>query len=202
MHGRQAQLERVDRFLNRGVPGQPILAVLGLGGEGKSRLTWHWYERATPRLLAERGFAGKFWYDLYQRGWDLTRVIRAVLEKVTAKPEEVARLFDPEVNPGRERAEDQFVAALKQRRFLLVLDGLERQFTSWRAYQAGKLGPEDELHPTSRRMTTEDERLLKLLLGLRGSLVIITSRALPAIYDELAEPADDASPVAVEHSRA
>jgi GTPase SAR1 family protein len=99
-----------------------LLAVIGLGGMGKSALTWDWlhgliHQKQAPRLVA--------WWRFYETDGTLDRLMARMLEHFGDKPGHF---------PSLRAMVDRVIDHLRQSPALLVLDGAERLHVLSRTY--------------------------------------------------------------------
>ncbi len=81
--GRGSQLEQLDDWCSSCDPNT-ILLFDGIGGAGKSILTWEWATKHSPIL--RRDWAGRFWFSFYERGAVLSDFCRQALSYMTGEP--------------------------------------------------------------------------------------------------------------------
>lgn len=118
LHGREQELALLDDWFQRD-DGHPLLAVIGLGGQGKSALVWLWQKQLQANRLAPPLVV---WWSFYERDGTM----RALLAELLAHFGE---------DPGGlnlRQAVEHLRRYLQRTPVLLVLDGAERLL---RAYQ-------------------------------------------------------------------
>lgn len=177
--GRQAQLDALDNWASSS-DTYPILLFEAIGGAGKSMLTWHWATRRAPAIRPD--LAGIFWYSFYERGALLADFCRHALAYITGRPRDEFQKLNTSAS-GR-----QLVAALRERPFLLVLDGLERVLVAYHRMDAAQVADEaidTSGDPIAQRdpcaaIRPEDDDLLRLLATVSPSKILITTRLMPA----------------------
>ena len=179
--GRRAELDTLDDWASRNDP-HPILLFEAIGGTGKSMLTWHWLN--LPHHAAVDGWAGRFWYSFYEQGATLAEFCWEALSYVTGFSVEVFR-----ETRGSELA-DRLLAELNARRWLLVLDGIERILVGYQRLDAPQLRDEDvdavqdsiADRDTCLCIRPEDGDLLRRLAQVSGSKLLVSSRLTPAVF--------------------
>ncbi len=179
--GRQPELRQLTRASSQTRP--VIVAVLGLGGQGKSTLVGEWWN-----CEDRPDFDAGFWCTAYRDGFTfdefLDELLRYLLQGRYAKQEY------PTLTARARLA----IELLQERRVLLVIDGFERWLKGWTG------GPQDPdaAEQFNQRESSFDglDQFLSDLSGLsNGTHLIMTSRALPAVLDDAeyaVVPVDDA----------
>ena len=168
--GRAAELEMLDAWAAG--EGKPVMAWIAIGGMGKSALTWHWTH------LHEADYEGVLWWSFYDAPF--ASFLTAALRYFGAGQ------IDPNEQRGRQGVLT-LASLLAERRFLLVLDGFEREMNAYRGLNAAYQGDD----PTDDHPAWGDERLHCIdalaedLLRAVGtdtdlkSRVLLTSRLFP-----------------------
>jgi hypothetical protein len=107
-----------------------LLAVVALGGMGKSALTWHWFQTVAEQEwpAAQRGpLQGRLWWSFYESDAHFENFIPRALAYVLGRTEQDVCKEIPSLH---EQAE-VLVRELDRRPFLMVLDGLERVLAAY-----------------------------------------------------------------------
>ena len=177
--GRQAQLDLLDDWA---APSNayPVLLLEAIGGTGKSMLTWHWTNHRARRL--RRDWAGAFWYSFYERGAQMSDFCQRALAYMTGQPLDDLRKWRTQA------LIDDLLLHLRERPWLLILDGLERVLVAYHRIDAARLLDDEagisdliaERDPCLA-IRPEDDDLLRLLAGASPSKLLITSRLVPRI---------------------
>jgi tetratricopeptide (TPR) repeat protein len=190
--GREAELAELDAWA--GDAGGPrLLSIVGIGGLGKSALSWRWFHErvavATPLV------AGRLWWSFYHPDADLDRFITVALAYCSQQPMEAVRGL-----PAADR-ERRLLALLDREPFLLVLDGVEHLLGAFADRNFAHLRDEDVERltaggPTSERLRlrgTADVRAGEFLLRLATlgrTRTLLTTRVQPAVLET--DSGDDA----------
>ena len=164
--GRTPELARLDEWA---MSGNSVLVVEGIGGLGKSALTWEWVNQyahyAMPNLY------GRLWWSFYEQTSleEFTRYALAYLLK--QDPAEIGCDYAQNVR--------QLIVELNARPSLLVLDGFERVLMAYHRWDKAQQR-DDKIASHLRGCTNPaDADLLKWLTGVKPSKVLITSRLFP-----------------------
>jgi tetratricopeptide (TPR) repeat protein len=171
--GRKAEIKQLNEWANP-ESNKAMLILEAIGGMGKSALAWKWMQ---DRAVA---FEGYFWYSFYEGGADMRECIRHALAYVGRQ--------DPDELTGQPLAKmlTELEAVLKEKRYLLVLDGLERVLVAYHRWDAAQM--QDDSVPEERdyRATTnpEDADVLKRLAACIPSRIMLTSRLMPMALEE------------------
>jgi hypothetical protein len=160
---------------------EPVYVMEAIGGMGKSALSWVWLQRDILERSVE--IDGIFWWSFYDGPFD--SFIRHLACYVLGKEDNSVSSDDT----------TRLSATLQQRRFLLVLDGLERELRGYAGMEAmfiqekkfeGK--PEEEIEWERKQREPVNpcaERFLKGLGG-RNTKTLITTRLMPTPLEGLA----------------
>ena len=188
--GRKAQLDVLDDWAVAADP-HPVLLFDAIGGSGKSMLTWEWTTNHATNIRSD--WAGRFWYSFYERGAIMADFCGRALAYITGEP---LKHFRKKKTP--ELAE-QLLHHLRDRPWLLVLDGLERVLVAYHRHDAAQVPDEEINTPTDQiahrdpctAIRPEDDDLLRTLAAAAPSKVLITSRLVPRV---LLNPANQPIP--------
>ena len=166
--GRAEDLAELDAWVRS---DDPMMVLEAVGGTGKSALTWTWADSRAPDVLPD--LAGRFWWSFYEGSASMRRFLTEVLAYVTQRP-----LSEVEGLPRAELAAE-VLHELRQRPFLLVLDGFERLLAAYHRFDPTKLR-EDEVEQGKRALIEPNaDRVLRDLAAAGPSKVLISSRLLP-----------------------
>jgi hypothetical protein len=131
--GRTEELNALRAWVT---PGSPIyhtafFVVTALGGQGKSALTWHWFNEHAPNQM--QPLAGRFWWSFYETNADFEAFEIEALAYAGKLPRaEVAALT-------RDERQNRLFRILDEQPFLLALDGLERILIAYARMDAVRL---------------------------------------------------------------
>ena len=180
---------------------RPVFAYIAIGGMGKSALTWAWLQRDVLGLplpgVAEEARAeptasvpeasrpeGVLWWSFYERESTFQKFLDQAL--IYASGGRVAPRAIPSI---RERMQTLY-NLLCQRRFLLVLDGVERILRAYGRMDAAYRGDEFERDERGDFRSCTDPNagtfLQWLTSGAVKSKVLLTSRLFPRELNGLA----------------
>jgi tetratricopeptide (TPR) repeat protein len=169
--GRQRELDRLDAWVAD--PNAPrVRCVRGVGGMGKSALTWTWFhgQDAAP-------WQGRLWWSFYESDATFDNfVLRALAYVVGTSIAEAAAVRASERLP-------RLLQALAERPFLVVFDGFERQLNG---YARGEDVSPDMDEPRWQRVALDPQcdAFLRRLCAPGASRVLLTSRLVPAALQE------------------
>lgn len=178
--GRRAELERLSDWAAP-ADAHPVLLFDAIGGSGKSMLTWQW--TTTYATRARGDWAGRFWYSFYERGAIMADFCGCALAYITREPfDEFKKLKTPELAR-------RLLHHLRDRPWLLVLDGLERVLVAYQRIDAAEVPDEEANQPTDQiaerdprsAIRPEDDDLLRALAAAAPSKLLITSRLVPRV---------------------
>ncbi len=178
--GRQAQLDVLSDWA---VPADahPVLLFDAIGGTGKSMLTWEWTTKHATQVRGD--WAGRFWYSFYERGAIMADFCGRALAYITGKPlDDFRKMKTPELG-------ERLLRHLRDRPWLLILDGLERVLVHYHRFDAAQLPDEEANKPTDSiahrdpcaAIRPEDDDLLRNLTGAAPSKLLVTSRLVPRV---------------------
>jgi len=175
--GRTAELGLLDDW-SAAEDQHPVLLFDAIGGCGKSMLTWHWFEQRAP---TRRAWAGRFWYSFYESGASMADCCRHALAYIDQRP-----VSEFNKHPGQELARE-LVARLREKPWLVVLDGLERVLVAYHRSDAATILDEALEQPTDQIASRnpcssaqpDDDELLRQLSASGPSKVLISSRLMP-----------------------
>jgi tetratricopeptide (TPR) repeat protein len=172
-----------------------LLAVVAIGGMGKSALAWHWWNEIAPQEM--KPLAGRMWWSFYESDARLENFTARALAYLTGRPR-----AETEKIPHRDR-EDQILQILDREPHLVVLDGLERELVAYDRMDAAHLSDDDldakTAHTIASRVglpdtaaqsfvgetklrQTADPRtghFLRRLTQVRAARILVTTRLFP-----------------------
>lgn len=196
--GRQRELDVLTDWVSdprQDVYRARILALLAIGGMGKSAVAWKWFHDIAPQELPT--LAGRVWWSFYETDARFDNFVLRTLGYITGRSvEELRTLRAPE-------REEELLDILDREPYLVVLDGLERLLLAYSRSDASRFADDDLDEQTAHRVAgamglpqsaaasftgqsrlriTTDPRtgvFLRRLAGLRVSRVLLTSRLFP-----------------------
>ncbi|MCO5195907.1 MAG: hypothetical protein M9930_21825, partial [Anaerolineae bacterium] len=152
-----------------------LLAVIGLGGMGKSALTWHWVQRLqadghAPPLIV--------WWAFYEADGTPDKLMADVLTHFGDDPKQFASL---------RQAINRFMQHLRRTKALVVLDGAERLLRAYHGMGAAYQGDDEQTadpHVRAKARECVDPvagALLQWLADptLTQAKTVVTSRLFP-----------------------
>lgn len=198
--GRVAERRILTEWLT--TDSHPLLALVAIGGMGKSALTWAWVQRdvlglplpgspehkcdpADPcRVPDDSRPDGVLWWSFYERESTFDAFLTAAL--IYASGGEIV----PSDLPSTHDRMQALYNLLRERRFLILLDGFERILRAYARLDAAYIGEtfeEDERGDFRSCVDPNAGRFLQdLAAGPMKSCVLITSRLFPRELDGLA----------------
>jgi tetratricopeptide (TPR) repeat protein len=174
--GRTEELTEFDAWARS---DEPIMVVEGIGGLGKSAVTWEWAKNYAATVMPN--FAGAIWWSFYEKGTSMVTFVRHALAYVTRQDPDSDKLLRETSHLERGA---QLLAELQQHPYLLVLDGFERVLTAYNQYDAGHI-PDDLVDDQLRDcINPKDGDLLQQLLACSPSKILISTRLFPTILQD------------------
>jgi tetratricopeptide (TPR) repeat protein len=183
LYGRDLELKLLDDWFHHD-HDHPLMAVIGLGGQGKSALTWLWQKQLQAGRLAPPLVV---WWSFYEADGTMRALLADLLAHFGDDP---ARFSSPRQMVDRLRQHLQHTPAL------IVLDGAERLLRAYSSLGAAYQG--DDETPDVPAITLERRHLRQCVDPAAGAflqwlaqpgqtqaLTLLTSRLFP---EELAGP--------------
>ena len=178
--GRQAQLQLLNSWAQASDPTS-VLLFEAIGGTGKSMLTWEWTTKHATNVRGD--WAGRFWYSFYEKGAVMRGFCQHALAYMTQQPLEAF------ANKSTAELGDQLLVALRQKPWLLILDGLERVLVAYHRIDAAEVRDEELNLPTDKildrdpceAIRDEDNGLLRAFAAATPSKILISSRLIPRV---------------------
>ena len=175
--GRQAQLDTLSDWASA-ADSHALLLFEAIGGTGKSILTWEWVTKHATEVRGD--WAGRFWYSFYEKGATMTDCCRRALAYMTGRSIERFR------DRNTIELTQLLLHQLRERPWLLVLDGLERVLVAYHRFDAAQApddvaGTSDEIahRDPCAAISPEDDDLLRVLTSAQPSKILLTSRLVP-----------------------
>jgi hypothetical protein len=176
--GRATELDELDAW---DCSNDPLMVVEGIGGLGKSALTWEWMQKRATYAIPD--LAGRVWWSFYERGTSMSAFVRHALAYITQQdPDALAK------ETSHYQRCQELLTELKKRPFLLVLDGFERVLTA--NHRWDKAQQRDDKIEADLRECVEprDGELLQQLLHGSPSKVILSTRLFSSILERGGRP--------------
>jgi len=176
--GRKAQLQTLNEWAQP-TDKTSVLLFEAIGGNGKSMLTWEWTTKHATEVRGD--WAGRFWYSFYEKGAVMRQFCQHALAYMKQQPLEA---FEMKSTPEMREA---LFAELRQKPWLLILDGLERVLVAYHRIDAAEVRDEDLNRPTDMildrepcdAIRDEDTEILRSLAAADPSKILISSRLIP-----------------------
>ncbi|MGH9837661.1 MAG: TIR domain-containing protein [Blastocatellia bacterium] len=159
-----------------------ILCICDLGGTGKSALVWHWLNHpATRDTLAKRGMR-QFWCSFYARNFDSMQFLRDLAAQLGG-----ATVVESDPWRAQMELQREVLDRLRKGKWLLVLDGLEREMGAFANPEHYQVDSEEQDRRNEKGEVLVEEKyirghvfadFLRQLLHTQTK-VLITSRIFP-----------------------
>ena len=151
-----------------------VIVVMGMGGQGKTTLV----HRALVDM-ENLPFISGFWCTAYRGGYTFDMFLDDVLTHFLKSD------FDKRLMPDLSSRINRILSVLQEQPTLLVIDGIERWLNGW---NSEAVDPQfvETVQERKGFHTGLDEFLLQVSGLTNGSHIIITTRALPAVLDNVA----------------
>jgi tetratricopeptide (TPR) repeat protein len=157
----------------------PLLALIAIGGMGKSALAWHWVQHDVPG--GEPPLDGILWWSFYDRESGFERFLERGVAYASGGETDATGW------PVRDRMEC-LCRLLREKRFLLVLDGFERLLRAYARMDAPYLA--DDVGGVGEQLQQcADPNVgtsLQWLAGPGATKTLLTSRLFPQELEGLA----------------
>ena len=179
-----------------------VLAYVAIGGMGKSALTWAWLQRdvlghTLPnvpddppdvceqcRVPEDARPVGVIWWSFYEREASFATFVDKALSYASSGDIDASA-----IQSTREKAE-ALANLLQEHRFLIVLDGFERELRAYASMNAAYQGDKSEGGDGETHRTCADPHaawfLREIASGAMLSRALITSRLFPKELEGLA----------------
>jgi tetratricopeptide (TPR) repeat protein len=145
--GRQTELNALtDWVANPGAQafGARVFCFVAIGGMGKSALTWKWFNQIASNEM--KPLSGRLWWSFYESDASFENFLNRALCYVSAQSEDDVRRLE------RQECEAQLLRHLDGKRYLFVLDGLERLLIAYHRMDASYLADDDYDQQTANRV--------------------------------------------------
>lgn len=160
---------------------KPMFAYVAIGGMGKSALTWYWlHEDITKKGLAPEGI---IWWSFYDREARFETFLMKAIQYVSE-----GKIDAKKIDSTRDRM-DALYKLLCEKRFLLVLDGVERVLRAYAGMGSPYQGDEvkkDEKEDYRKCIDPNTGTFLQWLAGQDvKTKTLLTSRLCPKEMDDI-----------------
>ena len=169
--GRREELASLNKWASSS--SSSLLVIEAIGGAGKSTLAWQWLTRQST--VARPDFAGRLWYSFYEGGADMTDFAARAFTYVTGEPLAKYRGWKIAEIAGL------LLNALREKPFLLMLDGLERVLVAYHRLDASQARDDEVASGRDDRacIKPSDSEFLRQLVTVSPSKILITTRLMP-----------------------
>lgn len=154
---------------------EPILSLIGMGGLGKSALTWYWLQKDLPQENLK--FSGILWWSFYEREASFESFLSHAL--LYASGGAIA----PQQLPSDYDRMQALWCILCDSPFLLIFDGAERLLRAYHALDAAYKGDDFIKQPGDKHLQCFDPRAGKFLQWLASpgtkTRTLLTTRLHP-----------------------
>lgn len=176
--GRIKECEILNDWLIR--VKQPIMVLYAIGGMGKSSLAWFWLKEKVNHAL----FEGVLWWSFYEGEASFSRFLEDAIIYISGKT-----IDSKNVRSNYEKCQI-LICLLQERRFLLILDGFERQLGTY-DIQRMSSDEEDKIEERSCIDHHAGIFLRDLAASYTNSKILITSRIkIRDLEDDFGNPFD------------
>jgi 3',5'-cyclic AMP phosphodiesterase CpdA/Tfp pilus assembly protein PilF len=178
--GRTAERHMLSNWLKD--DKRPILALVAIGGMGKSALSWYWIQNDVSYDSVD----GILWWSFYEGDSSFPRFLEETLIYISSKT------VDPVSLPSNYDKVRALVNLLRKKRILLILDGFERQLCAYASLSAVYQSDEIIGETTDARACVDpnaSKLLLDLAAGPTQAKVLITTRLMVRdLEDRVGDP--------------
>lgn len=166
----------------RAQDGKPMLSLVGMGGLGKSALTWYWLREDLPQ--EKLGLSGIVWWSFYEREASFETFLSYALLYASGSK------IDPYKIPSDYDKMQCLWYILHDKRFLLILDGAERLLRAYHALDVAYKGDDFAKQEKDQHLLCTDPRTGTFLQWLASPGVktrtLLTTRLHPKELQGLA----------------
>ncbi|MBS1790743.1 MAG: toll/interleukin-1 receptor domain-containing protein [Acidobacteria bacterium] len=178
--GREKELDDLTDWLRRKENG--ILCISNLGGTGKSALVWHWLNRKPTRDVLDESGIKQFWCSFYARNYDANQFLRDLAMELGG-----ATIVEQSAERAQRELQRVVLDRLKTEKWLLVLDGLEREMGAFAAPEHYQVDSEEQDRRNEKKEILSQEKYIRSPvfadflreLPLTQAKVLITTRIFP-----------------------
>ncbi|MEN6425238.1 MAG: DUF4062 domain-containing protein [Phycisphaerales bacterium] len=153
----------------------PMLSLVGMGGLGKSALTWFWLHEDLPQ--EKLSFSGVIWWSFYEREASFESFLSHALFYSSGGA------IDPAQVPSDYDRMQSLWCILRDSPFLIVFDGVERLLRAYHALDAAYKGDDFSKETGDKHLLCADPRAGQFLQWLTSPGVktrtLLTTRLHP-----------------------
>lgn len=162
---------------------RPVLALVALGGMGKSSLAWAWLQQEVLSLPEATHPYGVLWWSFYESEATFALFLDQALLYASSGT------VDPRVLPSIYEKMQALIALFQRHRILLILDGFERALRAYASLNAAYQGNTVPQDAQGNFRVCIDPHLGSFLrwlaAGPLSSKIVLTTRLLPRELDGL-----------------
>lgn len=130
--GRSSELRAINEWAR---DDSAMMILEAIGGIGKSALKWYWVNNYANQVI--ENLDGVIWWSFYETDATVTNFVSHCLAYITGKP------LEHYTNISRLEKENLLLDQLQKKRYLLILDGLERILVAYHRMDAPRLNEEE-----------------------------------------------------------
>ena len=179
--GRRAERAMLTEWV-RAPDSRPMLSLVGMGGTGKSALTWYWLHEDLPHENLK--FSGVIWWSFYEAEASFASFLSHALLYASGGT------TDPTQVPSDYDRIQSLWCILQESPFLLVFDGAERLLRAYHALDAAYRGDDFRKEAGDNHLRCADPRVGQFLQWLASSATktrtLLTTRLHPKELEGLA----------------
>lgn len=166
----------------RGKDSKPMLSLVGMGGLGKSALTWYWMQEDLPEEKIK--LSGVIWWSFYGKEASFESFLSHALLYASG-----GTIDSMQIPSDYDRMQSLW-CILRESPFLIILDGAERLLRAYHALDVAYKGDDFSKEEGDKHLMCADPRAGRFLqvlatLGIKTK-TLITTRLHPKELEHLA----------------
>jgi tetratricopeptide (TPR) repeat protein len=178
--GREVERKELTEWFSKS--DKPMFAYVAMGGMGKSALTWYWlHEDIIKKGLAPEGI---IWWSFYDKEARFETFLMKAIQYASE-----GKIDAKEIPSTRDRM-DALYKFLYEKRFLLILDGVERVLRAYAGLGSPYQGDEVKKDEQKDYLKCIEPNVGTFLQWLAGQDIktktLLTSRLCPKEMDDIA----------------